>query len=118
MPKHSRHLDDTLRALADPTRRAVVEMLAQRPASATEMAPRFDMALPSLTQHLRLLESAGVVRSRKEGRVRTYQLQTERLDEVDGWLRAQMRTWDTRLDQLDAHLMNMKAQGDGDDDDV
>ena len=74
----------------------------------SELAEPFDMALPSFVQHLRVLESSGLVKSKKVGRVRTYQLTPKRLRLVDDWLDAQRHLWDQRLDQLDAYLLQLK----------
>lgn len=101
-------VDLVFRALADPTRRRVVERLGKSPASVSELAEPFDMALPSFVQHLRVLESSGLVKSKKVGRVRTYQLAPKRLRLVDDWLDAQRHLWDRRLDQLDAYLLHLK----------
>jgi DNA-binding transcriptional ArsR family regulator len=98
------------RALADPTRRRVVERLAISPASTTELARPFAMALPSFTQHLGVLERAGLVKSTKEGRVRTYQLAPATLEVAGGWLADQRHLWERRLDQLDDFLTTMKEQ--------
>jgi len=101
-------VDLVFRALADPTRRRVVERLGKSPASVSELAEPFDMALPSFVQHLRVLESSGLVKSKKVGRVRTYQLAPKRLRLVDDWIDAQRHLWDRRLDQLDAYLLHLK----------
>ena len=74
MPNQIIQLDRVFNALADPTRRAVLERLSNGPAPVSELAQPFDMALPSFTQHLNVLEGCGLVRSEKTGRVRTYQL--------------------------------------------
>jgi DNA-binding transcriptional ArsR family regulator len=108
MPNQSPRLDRTLRALADPTRRAVVEGLGRGPRPTLELARPFRMALPSFTQHLEVLRRAGLVRSRKRGRVRTWELVPEPLAAVRQWLDGQRDLWSTRLDQLDAHLLSMK----------
>jgi DNA-binding transcriptional ArsR family regulator len=108
MPKQSAGLDGVFRSLADPTRRAVVERLAAGPQAMTALAQPFKMALPSFAQHLDVLEASGLVRSRKVGRVRTYQLVPRRLDLASGWLAAQRAHWSRRLDQLDATLVSMK----------
>lgn len=101
-------LDGAFRALSDPTRRAVVEKLARGPASASDLAQPFEMALPSFLQHLKVLEDSGLVASRKAGRVRTYALRPEQLAVISGWLDAQRTIWTQRLDQLDALLLAMK----------
>ena len=74
MPNNAKRLDRVFRALGDPTRRAVLGRLSSGPAAVSELAQPFDMALPSFTQHLAVLEECGLVRSRKTGRVRTCQL--------------------------------------------
>jgi DNA-binding transcriptional ArsR family regulator len=98
------------RALADPTRREVVARLSVRPASVSELAAPFDMALPSFVQHLRVLEESGLVRSKKQGRVRTYRLAPERLRLAENWLSKQRALWERRLDQLDAYLQELKER--------
>jgi len=102
-------LDGTFRALADPTRRAVVEALGRGPASVSDLARPFAMAMPSFLQHLKVLEESGLVASEKVGRVRTCTLRTEPLAAANHWLEAQRRFWEQRLDQLDAFLMQMKS---------
>ena len=96
-------------ALADPTRRAVVERLALGPASTTELARPFSMALPSFAQHLRMLEQCGVVRSRKEGRVRHFHLAPEPLASAEDWMVEQRATWNMRLDRLQEFVEDMQA---------
>jgi DNA-binding transcriptional ArsR family regulator len=103
-------LDRVFQALADPTRRTVVERLASGQASTSELARPFAMALPSFTQHLSVLERAGLVKSTKQGRVRTYRLAPDALDIADGWLAAQRRLWERRLDQLDDFLANLQEE--------
>lgn len=98
------------RALSDPTRRAVVERLGTGPASTSELAHPFPMALPSFLQHLDVLERSGVVTSRKQGRVRTYRLAADPFAPVDHWLTKQRRLWERRFDQLDAHLRRRKGR--------
>lgn len=106
MPKCADRIDEVFKALADPTRRQVIELLASGPAATSVLAERFDMALPSFTQHLSVLEHAGVVASTKQGRTRTYRLSPAGLDVADGWLSDQRRLWERRLDQLDTFLTN------------
>ncbi|MHA4947246.1 ArsR/SmtB family transcription factor [Micromonospora sp. SD19] len=103
-------LDSVLHALSDPTRRQVVERLAQGPATTSELARPFDMALPSFTQHLHVLERCGLVTSEKRGRVRTYRLAPQSLERLDTWLAAQRARWTRRLDQLDSVLYDLKEQ--------
>ncbi len=108
MPAGTATVDDVFRALADPTRRQVVERLSHSPASVSELAQPFEMTLPSFVQHLGVLEDCGLVRSRKQGRVRTYQLETERLLMAQTWLENQRSLWEQRLDQLDDYLQQME----------
>ncbi len=110
MPNQSRELDRVFYALADPTRRAVLERLSDRPAPVSELAQPFDMALPSFTQHLNVLEDCGLVRSRKTGRVRTYQIAPRPLKAAERWLVKHRAMWETRLDQLDDYLNTMKEK--------
>ncbi len=105
-------LDDTFRALSDPTRRAVVEALGRGPASVTDLARPFSMALPSFLQHLKLLEQCGLVSTEKRGRVRTCSLRTEQLTAAGHWLEEQRGLWTRRLDQLDALLLTLKDDKD------
>ena len=104
MPKYLEDLDAVLRALADPTRRAVVERLARAPAVVSELAAPFSMTLPSLMQHLRVLEDAGVVTSEKHGRVRTVSLRPGALDVLHLWLGEQRTPAERQADRLGVHL--------------
>ena len=101
-------VDRVFRALADPTRRGVVERLGRGPASVGELARPFRMSLPSFTQHLRVLEECRLVRSRKEGRVRTYRLLPGTLGPAEEWLARRRLEWERRLDRLDAYLETME----------
>jgi DNA-binding transcriptional ArsR family regulator len=97
-------LDRVFQALADPTRRAVVERLSRESAPVTRLAEPFDMALPSFLQHLGVLEECGLVRSKKVGRVRTFRIAPEPLRAAEDWMRGQRALWERRLDQLDRYL--------------
>ena len=88
-------------ALADPTRRAVVRRLGYRATSVAELAREFPMTLPSFMKHVRTLESSGLIRTVKSGRVRTCVLNRERLALVDDWLAEQRRIWEERTDRLE-----------------
>ena len=105
MPRYYDELDGLLRALADPTRRAIVERLAKSPAVVSELAAPFDMALPSLLQHLGVLEKAGLVSSRKDGRVRTVTLRPGALDVLNLWLGEQRTPAENQADRLGIHLV-------------
>lgn len=97
-------LDRTFAALADPTRRAVIERLQRGPASVTELATQHPMALPSFLKHVAVLTSAGLVTSVKRGRVRECRLVPAALDDTARWIDDRRRVWQTRLDALDATL--------------
>lgn len=107
MPQHRSDepsLAEVFHALADPTRLAVVERLSISPASASELAKPFAMALPSFLQHMGVLERAAIVTSHKSGRIRTYQLAPGSLQLASAWLAEFRNHWERRLDQLD-HLL-------------
>jgi DNA-binding transcriptional ArsR family regulator len=91
-------------ALADPTRRAMVERLVQAPASVSQLAEPLPMSLPAVLQHLGVLESAGMVSSEKVGRVRTCRLEPDTLRRAENWLVAQHTVWEKRLDRLGTEL--------------
>ena len=110
MPNLTDSVDSVLKALADPTRRQVVERLVEGPASTSTLAEPFDMALPSFTQHLAVLERAGVLTSTKQGRTRTYRLAPTGLDDLTAWLAEQRLVWTQRLDQFDEFIINQQEQ--------
>lgn len=91
-------------ALADPTRRAVVRRLGQGPGTVSELASAFPIALPSFMKHVGVLESSGLIRTRKTGRVRSCELNRDRLDLIDDWLAAQRRSWEASADRLQAFV--------------
>jgi DNA-binding transcriptional ArsR family regulator len=100
MLNHVEDIDRLMHALADPTRRRIVERLGTGPASVTTIAAPLPMSLPAVVQHLSVLESCGLVASEKVGRVRTCRLEVERLETVQDWIAARRRTWERRLDRL------------------
>ena len=104
MPNYCDEVDGVLRALADPTRRAVVERLARGPAVVSALAEPFGMALPSFLQHLRVLEEARVVVSQKVGRSRTVSLRPGALDVLHLWLDGQRTPAERQADALGIHL--------------
>jgi DNA-binding transcriptional ArsR family regulator len=110
-------LDRMFHALADPSRRAVLERLAEGPASVGELAKPLPMALPSLLQHLRLLEECGLIRTEKMGRVRTCRLEPHAMDAAGEWIARQRAVWEARFDRLDAYLQILKKQEEATDDD-
>lgn len=95
-------LDSFFGAIADPTRRAVIERLTRGPAPVSELHAPHDMALPSFLKHLNKLEAAGLVRSEKNGRTRIVHIEAAPLAEAEGWLRQQRRHWEGRIDRLQA----------------
>lgn len=110
MPKHrGNELDRVFRALADGTRRAMVERLTAGPASVGQLADPFNSALPTIVQHLRVLEEARIVTSEKVGRVRTYQLAPDALAAATTWVSVQRRPQEVQLDRLGALLTKPSA---------
>src|SRR5438105_8861659 len=97
-------LNLVFQALADPTRRLMVERLCRGPASVTELAQPFAMSLPAVVQHLQVLEASGLVRSEKVGRVRTCHIETDTLRGAERWIGERRTTWERRFDQLGAYL--------------
>ena len=102
--------DKVFHALANPTRRKVLERLSAGPATVSELAASFDMQLPSFVQHLSVLEQSRLVRSKKQGRVRTYELAPERFKVVEDWLTERRKLWEARLDRFDAYVQKLKEE--------
>jgi DNA-binding transcriptional ArsR family regulator len=94
----------SLAAIADPTRRRIVELLARRDHSAGELVAEFDMSAPAISQHLKVLREAGLVTSRAEGQSRIQMLNPNGLDELDAWLERTRSFWSSRLDALEREL--------------
>ena len=103
----------TFAALADPTRRAMLARLAAGEATVSELAAPFAVTLPAISQHLKVLERAGLVVRTREAQWRPSRLHVDPLDEAVDWLLARRRTWDARMDRLEAHL---RRTGEDDDD--
>jgi DNA-binding transcriptional ArsR family regulator len=97
-------LDQTLMALADPTRRAILQRLSRGEARVTELANPFDMSLNAVSKHIRILERADLVRRRTAGREHFLSFNRQRLDEVADWIETQRAAWNARLDALEALL--------------
>jgi DNA-binding transcriptional ArsR family regulator len=107
-------LDRLFHALADPARRAMVERLSRGPAPVSELARPLPMSLPSVMQHLGVLEAAGLVRSEKLGRVRTCAIEPGALSLAEQWINARRIEWDQRLDRLGDYLKSLENEGDHD----
>ena len=99
-----------LAALADPTRRRIVELLAEREREAGEIASHFDVSRPAVSRHLRVLREHGLVRARSEAQRRIYSLDPAPLAEVDAWLAKYRAFWTNRLDALDVELRRARRQ--------
>lgn len=107
-------LDLTFQALADPTRRAMIERLSRGTASVSELAKPLAMSLPAVMQHLAVLEGAGLVVSEKIGRTRTCRVAPEAMRSAEAWLDARRREWAGRLDRLGDYLSELQSKGGGD----
>ena len=101
-------LDAVFSALADPTRRAILERLAQGEASVTELAEPFEMSLPAISKHLKVLENAGLITRGREAQWRPCRLDAGPLKEVSDWVEHYRRFWDESLDRLDAYLRELQ----------
>ena len=97
-------LNTVFHALAEPTRRAVMQRLSDGAATVTELSEPFDMALQSFVQHLKVLEDCGLINSRKVGRVRMCQIAPDRLDAAQEWISELRIAWEKRLDRVDEYL--------------
>ena len=108
MAQYHSQLDDLFQALSDPTRRAVLARLARGPASVSELAQPFDMALPSFMKHVRVLEESGWIRTQKEGRVRTCAIDPRQFTAVQEWLNEQRAIWEARTDRLEQFVLDQE----------
>jgi DNA-binding transcriptional ArsR family regulator len=106
----SAQLDGAFAALADATRRAVLEQLGHEDASITALAGRFHMTLTGMKKHVGVLERAGLVQTEKVGRVRTCRIGTQRLEEVEAWIDRYLRQWDERFAALDDVVEALKDE--------
>jgi DNA-binding transcriptional ArsR family regulator len=112
MLNQSADLDLLFRALADPARRTMVERLSRGPSPVSELARPLPMSLPSVMQHLSVLEAAGLVRSAKVGRVRTCAIEPQALSRAEQWINARRIEWEGRLDRLGEYLKTLENEGD------
>jgi DNA-binding transcriptional ArsR family regulator len=101
-------LDAVFAALADPTRRAIIERLSHSEARVTEVAEPFDMSLNAVSKHIRVLEASGVVERQRKGRDHILSINTRSLDEIDGWIVRMRRYWEDRLDAMEHLLRELK----------
>ncbi len=104
MVKYSATLDRTLTAIADPTRRDILDRLGRGPASISELAKPYDISLPGLMKHVRILEEAELVRTHKTGRTRECSLGPQRLDDVEQWVETYRQRWERRIDRLETYM--------------
>lgn len=111
MEQYQEQLSGLFQALADPTRRAVLRRLGKGPASISELARPFDMALPSFMKHIHSLEESGWIRTRKRGRVRTCAIERKPFAAVEGWLSAQRAIWEGRTDRLEQFVTTAQRRG-------
>ncbi len=111
MVNYSGSLGNVFYALADPTRRAVIQRLGAGPASTKELAQPFNMALPSFMQHLTVLENSGLIVSKKAGRVRTWQIKQEELAAAEAWIVEQRALWEGRTDRLADYVEDLARKG-------
>ena len=105
--------DDVFHALSNSTRRNILEQLSVGPATVSDLAAPFDMTLPSFVQHLSVLERSRLVKSKKRGRVRTYEIAPERFKVAEGWLTARRQLWEARLDRFDEYVKQLKEKESG-----
>jgi DNA-binding transcriptional ArsR family regulator len=103
-------LNEVFGALADPTRRGILEHLAKSDHCVTDLAKPYAMSLPAVSQHLRVLEKAGLIRRRRRGRVHQLRLETARLRQAEAWIEAHRRAWEDRLDRLDEYLQELQSK--------
>jgi len=104
-------LSSTFAALADPTRRAILARLALGEASVLKLAEPFDMSLPAISKHLKVLEHAGLITRTRDAQMRPCRIDARALREADDWLEEYRRLWEERLDRLDDYLRAIQAQG-------
>jgi len=111
MLNYSPALDGAFKALADPTRRAILERLSRGPASVSDLAEPLPMSLPAVHQHLQVLEEAGLMAWEKKGRVRWCRIDAKGLNAAEDWVLNRRVLWERRLDALEAHLARDKQGG-------
>lgn len=110
MPTTADRLDTTFAALADPTRRAILARLSSGEASVTELAEPFEMTLPAVSKHLKVLERAGLITRGRKAQWRPCRLEGDRLKDVADWVENYRRFWDERYDRLDDYLRELQRK--------
>lgn len=110
MLNYETRLDRVFHALADPARRQMVDRLCKGPASVSDLAKPLKMSLPAVVQHLQVLEESGLVKSRKDGRVRTCSVETKALRTVEQWIAERRTFWERRLDRLGEFLKETESE--------
>jgi DNA-binding transcriptional ArsR family regulator len=103
-----KQLDATFTALADPTRRAILARLARADATVNELAEPFDLTLPAISKHLKVLERCGLISRTRQAQFRPCHLEREALDTAMDWIEQNRRIWTQRLDKLDEHLQDLQ----------
>ena len=103
-------LDLTFAALADPTRRAILARLTEGEATVNELAAPFAVSLPAISRHLKVLERAGLIERGRQAQARPSRLRAAPLDDAVEWMEARKRTWEARMDRLDAHLRQQRTR--------
>ena len=110
--------DRVLQALGDPTRRAIVDRLAQGPVSVSHLAEPLGVTVTAVAQHIAVLEACGLARSQKVGRVRTCAIEPQALSQAEQWINARRIEWEHRLDRLGDYLKTLENEGDDNGSDV
>jgi DNA-binding transcriptional ArsR family regulator len=110
MQPHAETLNGIFLALSDPTRRVVIDQLSKGPASVTDLAKPFEMALPSFLKHIRFLEEHGLIKTRKQGRVRTCEIDRKQFATAEDWLSRQRDIWEGRADRLEAFVTKIQKE--------
>ena len=103
-------LNQVFGALADPTRRGILELLSRRDRCAGELAKPYDMSLPAISQHLRVLETAGLIQRTRRGRIHQLRLETRRLRQAEAWIEKHRSAWENRLDRLEDYLKELQQK--------
>ena len=115
MENNTHQLDRAFHALADPTRRSVIQRLMHGPATVSELSEPFAIGLPTLMKHIKVLENTGLIRSTKNGRIRTCRIEPTQLAAAERWLSEQRALWESRTDRLVDYVEALHAKEHSDD---